>query len=255
VPSAAPPAATTSDRRVAATEASGRPLPTYKVHVYHDTGRALTLDGVTRPVLGYQTSFGYTVTHQGGLQGWRSSLDGAGLVELAPDWYRISVPDGGQVPLTTTIEAVEPPAVRWSLSLHLGAAVPSGSSATLHRAGLDAGLDVEARLASRWAVETILAFDQFPGKLGGADLRLAGLLVSGRFYLLTGAFQPFILAGVGAYALRPGSLQAGVHAGAGLSLELSPHLAVEAAARYQALPGTTPAFHFTTVEAGLRLRP
>jgi hypothetical protein len=88
-------------------QGSDHPLPTYRVHVYYDTSKVVSLGGTTRPVLHHQTSFGYQVTHQGDLQGWRNELEGIGLVKLAPNWFRIPVADGGQVSVTTTIEAVE----------------------------------------------------------------------------------------------------------------------------------------------------
>lgn len=93
------------------------PLPTYRVHVYRDTGKALSIGGTTRPVLSYQTSFGYQVMHQGELEGWRHEIKGAGLVKLAPNWYRIRVPNNGAVSVTTTIVAVEPGAIPYWLIL------------------------------------------------------------------------------------------------------------------------------------------
>lgn len=254
---AAPPAAPTSsarERRAAVEATRAEPLPSYKVHVYHDTRKALLLGGVAHPVLGYQTSYGYSVTHQGEVEGWRHELGGAGLVKLADNFYRLPVPDAGIVALTTTIEAIEPPGPRWSLSLHLGAGVPAGSSSTRYGSGVGGGIDVETRFANGWAVEAVLGVDQLPGKAGIADLRVTGFLAGARLYLLPGGLQPFVLAGAGAYHLRPGSLQAGVHAGAGVSLDLGPRFAVEAAAKLHSVPGATPALFFSTLQAGLRLR-
>lgn len=242
------------ERRTAVETTRAAALPSYKVHVYHDTGKALLLDGVARPVLGYQTSYGYTVTHEGAVDGWRHELGGDALVKLAPDWYRLSIPDGGAAALTTTIEAVEPPGPRWSLSLHFGAAVPTGSSSTRYGSGLGGGVDVETRLTNGWAVEAVLGLDQLPGKDGFADLRVTGFLVSARLYLLPGRLQPFVLAGPSGYDLRPGSLKAGFHAGAGVALELGPRFAVEAAVKLHSVPGATPALFFSTLQAGLRLR-
>ena len=89
-------------------ETSGQELPTYRAHVYHDSGKVLTIGGTVRPVLGYQTSFGYQVTHQGEIEGWRHQINGPGLMRLASDWYRVNVANDGAVSVTTTIDAVEP---------------------------------------------------------------------------------------------------------------------------------------------------
>ncbi|HEY6099652.1 MAG TPA: hypothetical protein VIW03_09495, partial [Anaeromyxobacter sp.] len=230
-----------------------RTLPSYRVHVYHDTGKVLTLGGVARPVLRHQTSFGYDVKHDGELEGWRHGLEGAGLVELARDWYRIRVPDDASVEVTTTVEAVEPR--RFSLSLHAGAAVPLGSSWSALGIGAGGAVDVERRLSGPFAVEALLGIDRMPGRQGVADLRVAQVILSGKAYLLAGSVHPFVLAGAGVYDLDPGSTRAGVHAGAGIQVELGPRLAVEAAGKVHAVAGAAPALRFMTLQAGLRLRP
>jgi hypothetical protein len=85
-------------------------VPTYIVHVYHDTGKKLRLGGSDRPVLTPQGAFGYYVLHQGSLYGWEHQLVGEGftLEQLAPDFYRIKkVPNDGVVRVSTTITALE----------------------------------------------------------------------------------------------------------------------------------------------------
>jgi hypothetical protein len=86
-------------------------LPTYIVHVYHDTGRTIILGGVKHPILNPQSSFGYRVTHAGDLLGWKHELkfeSGYTIDELALNFYRIrKVPNNGEVKVTTKIEAVD----------------------------------------------------------------------------------------------------------------------------------------------------
>jgi hypothetical protein len=231
-------------------------LPTYRVHVYHDTGNVLSIGGTARPVLRYQTSFGYEVNHQGELTGWRHGIDGAGLELLAPNWYRIQVPNNGEVPVTTTIEAVEPggAAHPWSLSLHAGATLLVGPSRNRYNTGLGGGLDIEFLLGTSFALEAFVGLEQLPGKGGTADLRVAELYLSAKLFPFQAPIRPFALAGGGAYGLDPGSWNAGVHAGLGLQLDLSANFAVEATAKYHHLPGASPVLQFVTVHAGLRLR-
>lgn len=86
-------------------------VPTYRVHVYHDTGERVMQGGVSRPVLEPQTHFGYYVDHAGPLVGWRHQLQAppaAQLHKIADDFYRISVPNNGVQKVTTVIQAVEP---------------------------------------------------------------------------------------------------------------------------------------------------
>mgnify|MGYP001439693724 CR=1 FL=1 len=85
-------------------------LPTYIVHVYHDTGKSLTLGGVKRPILNEQGAFGYRITHVGDLLGWTHALNfaaGHTVDKLAPNFYRIrNVPNNGTVNVITRIESL-----------------------------------------------------------------------------------------------------------------------------------------------------
>ena len=82
--------------------------PVYLVHVWHVTGQTFTdHNGATRKVLEPQTSFGYYLEHEGALFGWNHKLTGPGLVEIAPNFYKISIPDNGTATVTTQIEARE----------------------------------------------------------------------------------------------------------------------------------------------------
>jgi hypothetical protein len=80
-------------------------MPTYVIHVYHDTGKVVTEGGVTRKVLEPQSSFGYYVRHDGALVGWDTAL--AGAQRIAPNFYRIGVPEGGSAVVKTKVTALE----------------------------------------------------------------------------------------------------------------------------------------------------
>ena len=84
-------------------------MPTYLVHVWHDTG---TKNGAGAKIIEAQPSFGYFVSHDGALTGWQHQLVGQG-VTLTPmpsshNFYRLSIAEGGSAVVTTTITAVEP---------------------------------------------------------------------------------------------------------------------------------------------------
>jgi hypothetical protein len=97
--------------------------PTYLVHVWHATGETVTdVDGVTRKVLEAQTSFGFYVEHQGPLFGWDHRLTGQGLIEIAPNFYKVAIPNDGSVTVATEISSLETPTdlrsiLAWLLAL------------------------------------------------------------------------------------------------------------------------------------------
>jgi hypothetical protein len=97
--------------------------PVYLVHVWHATGETATdADGATWKVLEPQTSFGYYIEHQGPLFGWDHKLTGHGLVEIAPNFYKVAIPNDGSVTVGTEISALETPTdlrslLAWLLAL------------------------------------------------------------------------------------------------------------------------------------------
>jgi hypothetical protein len=80
-------------------------MPTVIYHVYHDTGQKQTLNGATYSQLEAQDSFGYFVSHDGLLFGWETAL--AGATEIAPNFYKLSVPEGGRTNITTSVGVVD----------------------------------------------------------------------------------------------------------------------------------------------------
>lgn len=81
-------------------------FPTFRIHVYHDTGfRETGTDGVERPVLRTQSSFGLYVYHEGSLEGWETAIQGAQRIE--DNLYLLAVPNGGTAKITVVIQAVE----------------------------------------------------------------------------------------------------------------------------------------------------
>jgi len=225
-------------------------MPTYRVHAYHDTGERLRVDGEDCKVLRPQGSFGYYVSHEGELQGWRHSLSGPSLQELAPNFYRIPVPEGGAVTVETVIEAVE--TGRWSLSLHAGFNDPQGDFAELFDGGLAAGVDLEYLLTDLWALELFLGYDRFDGP-GGFDPDLYHLSLNAkRYFPIGGANRWFVGAGVGRYDFDPGSTEDGFNLFTGAQLNVAPRWAVEATAKYHSVSSGD--LEFLEVLGGFRFR-
>jgi hypothetical protein len=82
-----------------------RLFPTVRVHVYHDTGERVARDGTERPVLKEQSSFGVYVYHEGTLEGWETSIQGAQRVE--ENLYLLKVPTGGTRKIRIVVKAVD----------------------------------------------------------------------------------------------------------------------------------------------------
>src|SRR5215213_2688497 len=81
-------------------------FPTFRVHVYHDTGfRQTVSDGTSRPVLKPQSSFGLYVYHEGSLQGWETAIQGAQRIE--DNLYLISVENKSTAKIKVVVQAVE----------------------------------------------------------------------------------------------------------------------------------------------------
>jgi hypothetical protein len=222
--------------------------PTYQVHAFHDTGRTTMIHGRSYRVLEPQTSFGYFVDHQGALTGWRHELIGA--QKIAPDYYRIPVPENGTATITTVIEALEPSP--WSLSLHAGRNDPRGDLGKRCDGDLSWGVDLERVLSPHWAAELFWGHED----LGCREPKrtLNHLSLNGKAYLLTGFWRPFLGVGVGGYDFSPGSTDVGANGFVGLQANPLPKLGVEATVRYHLVNTGGTNADFFTYHLGLRWR-
>lgn len=80
-------------------------FPTFRVHVYHDTGERLKENGEEKPVLRAQTSFGLYMYHEGALEGWQTSIQGA--TRISDNVYQMPVPKDGSGKIKVIVQAVE----------------------------------------------------------------------------------------------------------------------------------------------------
>jgi hypothetical protein len=80
-------------------------LPTYHVFVFHDTAKHVTIQRQDFLIVHPQSSFGYYVFPHTDVAGWTNNLGGA--KKIAPNYYRISVPNNGVAKVKTEITALE----------------------------------------------------------------------------------------------------------------------------------------------------
>jgi len=82
-------------------------LPTYVAYVWHDTGRRTKINGREAKVLAADPPFGYYVSHDGPLTGWKFGIAGSGVKTMGPNLYRVSVPVKRGVQVSSWLQACE----------------------------------------------------------------------------------------------------------------------------------------------------
>lgn len=233
-------------------------VPTYIVHVYHDTGKKLRLGGIDRPVLVEQGAFGYFVHHDGSLYGWQHELvgDGFTLEKIAEDFYRIKkMPNDGSVRVSVKIEALEhpqlPPLNKFAVFADLGAAIPNGTFSNVVNTGFSFNGGLEYIVNSHFSAEGILGVHHFPGKIAG-DVTAIQFTGGGKVYLTNSPNRVFARAGLGGYHFTSATTNFGGYFGAGLLHEFNSHFGLEGVYTFHAVntPGT--ATKFSTVQGGVR---
>ena len=94
-------------------------MPTYTAYVWNDSGTTVKTKTGTAKLLSPQPAFTLFVSHDGALDGWKHTLagtNGATVIEIAPNFYRIAVGHEGRVDVVTSIEAIDHtqgPGHRW----------------------------------------------------------------------------------------------------------------------------------------------
>ena len=80
-------------------------MPTYIAYVWHDTGKKFSAMKLLEP----QASFGMFTWHDGNINGWRAGFEGQNITQIAPNFYKISVPEGSAVRVSALVTACQWP--------------------------------------------------------------------------------------------------------------------------------------------------
>lgn len=226
--------------------------PTYIIHGYYDTGETIHINGVNRPVLRPLTSFGYFIEHEGDIAGWEYGLNGAGLIRIAPNFYKIATPNDGTTKITAIIEAIEP--IRFAIIAHGGVNIPHGDFNDDFDPGLSLNLGFEYAITNWLSAVAATGYHTFADGGFGSKLNIyQEVAIHARLYPVNTRIRPFINVGSGLYKLDPGDTKPGFVGGIGLQLGLSSRLSLEAAYGYHQVNGDKIKPNFSTIQGGIRI--
>lgn len=79
-------------------------VPSYRVYVFHDAGKKVTISGKDYLIVHPQSGFGYYVVPHADVAGWVSTLQGA--QQIANNLYRVAVPNNGKAKVSNKIAAL-----------------------------------------------------------------------------------------------------------------------------------------------------
>jgi hypothetical protein len=236
-------------------EARDQTLASYRVFVFHDSGKKITINSKDFVIVHPQSGFGYYALPHTDVTGWVHSLEGA--TEIAPDLYRIAIANNGVATVVTKFEALEPGQVpppgphNFAIFADLGAAIPNGTFSNVVNTGFSFNGGLEYIVNSHISAEGIFGVHHFPGKIAG-DVTAIQFTGGGKVYLTNSPNRVFARAGLGGYHFTSGTTNFGGYFGAGLLHEFNAHFGLEGVYTFHAVntPGT--ATKFSTVQGGVR---
>ncbi|HXH37807.1 MAG TPA: hypothetical protein VNN08_04215, partial [Thermoanaerobaculia bacterium] len=234
-------------------------LPTYRIHVSHDTGNTITVAGTKRPLLRSQGGFGYRVVHQGTLLGWvhKTICVDCTMTEIAPNFYKISkVPNNGVVHVRTTIQAIEPgsSSAQYRFFIDLGPNFPQGNFSHGVDGKFSVNAGIERLLASNNSIEGILGYHRFDTAFV-SNPHIWQLSANMKHYFGPGPLHGFLNGGIGAYRFDPGNTtKAGANVGGGLLWDVSPAWGLEAVYNFHWISTSGSSTDFSTFQVGARFR-
>jgi hypothetical protein len=93
-------------------------MPSYRVYVFHDFGKKVTIGGKDFFIVHPQSGYGYYVMPHEDVNYWATDIKGA--TQIAPDLYKISIPNNGIGHVTDTIRASVQPITVKHCGFHSG---------------------------------------------------------------------------------------------------------------------------------------
>lgn len=158
--------------------------------------------------------------------------------------------------IPTTPSHVEPIEKKRPLfSIHTGTAVPLGNFADLYKAGINILVDFEYPLKKRFALRTLLGYNQFKSKLVGLDdTSIFNINLNLKYSTPGKPLTFFAEAGPGYYIMKDADNKMGVNVGCGLNFRLSEKVLLEFAAHHNTIFTSDKNTYFLHLSGGFIIR-
>ncbi len=125
---------------------------------------------------------------------------------------------------------------RWSLSVHSGIAIPTGSFANDFDQGFNVLLDADYHFTPQWSLVGLFGYNAFKSKTAGVeDTYWINLSANMKYRLHTGALSPYFNGGFGYYIPKTGSSGFGINLGVGLDYDYNNFVTLELGADYHTI--------------------
>lgn len=230
-------------------------LASYRVFVFHDSGKKITINSKDFLIVHPQSGFGYYALPHTDVTGWVHSLEGA--TEIAPDLYRIAIANNGIATVVTKFEALEPGQLpppgphKFAVFADLGVGIPNGTLSNVANTGVSFNAGLEYIVNQLFSAEGILGVHHFPGKIAG-DITAVQFTAGGKVYVTHSPNRLFFRAGLGGYHFTSATTNFGGYFGVGLLHEFNQHLGLEGVYTFHAVNTPGSASKFSSIQGGIR---
>jgi hypothetical protein len=206
----------------------------YTVHGYRYTGRFIIINEKKYAIIDPVGSFGYVVSHKGLVEEWKNKITGCELIQ--PNLYRLNIPSEEKATVITEIEPVDY-LKKWSLSLHTGFAIPTGSFANGYNPGFNLLLDADYHFSTQLSLVTLFGYNDFRSKsISIDDTYWINLSANLRYYQpVCGPWSIYLGGGPGLYISKNGSTELGANLGFGLDYDYNSLINFEMGVDYNLL--------------------
>lgn len=203
----------------------------YTVHGYSYTDKELIIDGTAYKIVIPRGAYGYIVCHEGFVNKWNTKFKGA--EKIRKNIYQLEIEPGGSAIVE---DIVKPIGKRWSLSFHVGNAIPTGTLANNFESGSAWLGDFGYHFSENWALVTFVGFNDFKSNSSGvADNYLINISPNLRWYPFNSRLSLYLGVGPGYYIPESGDSEFGANGGIGLNFEANNTLNFELGTEYHQL--------------------
>lgn len=131
---------------------------------------------------------------------------------------------------------IKPQIKRFSLSLHGGAAFPTGSFANDYSSGFNVMVDAGYHFSNQLSLVALFGYNDFKSKTTGIDdTYWINLSANLKYRILKKPLNPYLTGGLGYYIPKSGNSSFGANLGIGLDYDLNHFLTLEVGADYHSL--------------------